>query len=392
MTLATTVLPAARASVRARLSALLAVVGVLASMLLAATLAAAPARANNPAGPHDPIGVLETVTANRGGSYTLSGWAADPDALTSNATVLVLVDGQRRGSVVTSVARPRIVNRHHTGATPGFETTVSPGSGLHSVCVAVANALKGMPVVLRCFTTPLGSSVSGNHDPQGAVTFTGASTNTMTVSGHVSDPDFSASRLAVVLYVDGSVTKTVDTRWGKTKDGTNVNHFSVSVPVSTGSHLGCIWVVNIGFGSNSFLGCNAADTRGRAGSGTLTTPAINNHVVTIAKRQIGKPYVYAASGPNSFDCSGLVVFSYARSGMSGIYHQSGVQFNNARLIPASRVRPGDLVFYHDNVGSVYHVGIYLSPNKTVAAIDEAEGVNYQSINWGSATYGSFTHS
>jgi len=41
---------------------------------------------------------------------------------------------------------------------------------------------------------------------------------------------------------------------------------------------------------------------------------------------------------------------------------------------------------------VYRVGIYLAPNSTVAAIDTAEGVNYQSINWGSATYGSFTHS
>jgi cell wall-associated NlpC family hydrolase len=115
-------------------------------------------------------------------------------------------------------------------------------------------------------------------------------------------------------------------------------------------------------------------------------------VVTIAKRQVGKPYVWAAAGPNAFDCSGLVLFSYARAGMPGIYHQSGVQFNKARLIPASRARPGDLVFYHDSVGSVYHVGIYLAPNSTVAAIDTAEGVNYQSINWGSATYGSFTHS
>jgi cell wall-associated NlpC family hydrolase len=54
--------------------------------------------------------------------------------------------------------------------------------------------------------------------------------------------------------------------------------------------------------------------------------------------------------------------------------------------------PGDLVFYHDTEGDVYHVGIYLSPGMTVAAIDTAEGVNYQKI-WdpSSATYGSFTH-
>ncbi len=385
-------LPTTLSLLRTRAGGLVAAVAVGVSMLAAATVAATAAHANNPAGPHDPIGVLETIVANHGGSYTLNGWAADPDELTTNATVLVLVDGQKRGSVVTSVARPRIVSRHHTGPTPGFTTTVSPGTGVHSVCVAVANALQGMPTVLRCFTTPLGSAVTGNHDPQGQVTFTGASSDTMTVSGHVGDPDFSASRLAVVLYVDGTAAKTVDTRWGKTKAGTMVNHFAITVPVSTGSHLGCVWVANIGFGSNSFLGCNAADTRGKAGTGAVTTPAMNKSVVTIAKRQIGKPYVWAAAGPKSFDCSGLVVFSYARSGMPGIYHQSGVQFNDARLIPASRAVPGDLVFYHDNLGNVYHVGIYLGPNNTVAAIDPAEGVNYQSIDWGSATYGSFTHS
>lgn len=381
-----------RASLGSRLGSLLLAVAVALSTVIAATLAAAPARADNPAGPHDPMGVLEHVVADVGGSYTLTGWAADPDALTSNATVFVLVDGHKRGSVVTNVARPRIIARRHTGPTPGFTATVTPGAGVHTVCAAVANIGPGIPTVLRCVTTPLGSPVVGDHDPQGQVTYAGTTASTMTVSGHVNDPDFAAGRLVVVLYVDGSSAKTVDTRWARTQNGTNVNQFSITVPVSAGSHLGCIWVVNVGFGSNSSLGCNAADTRGPAGTGAFTTPAINNQVVKIAKRQIGKPYVWAAAGPNAFDCSGLVVFSYGRAGMSGIYHQSGVQFNNARLIPASRARPGDLVFYHDNVGNVYHVGIYLSPNNTVAAIDPAEGVNYQSIDWGSATYGSFTHS
>jgi hypothetical protein len=47
---------------------------------------------------------------------------------------------------------------------------------------------------------------------------------------------------------------------------------------------------------------------------------------------------------------------------------------------------------HDDVGDVYHVGIYLSPGRTVAAIDESSGVDYQKI-WDPSivTYGSFTH-
>ena len=89
----------------------------------------------------------------------------------------------------------------------------------------------------------------------------------------------------------------------------------------------------------------------------------------MAKNHIGKPYVWAAAGPNTFDCSGLVVFSYAKAGITGLTTSPQVQFNAARLIPASRAVPGDLVFYHDSDGSVYHVGIYLAPGDTVAAID-----------------------
>src|SRR5690349_6536923 len=161
----------ARANLRSRLTSLLAALAVAVATLVAAAVTATPARANNPAGPHDPMGVLEHVVANRGGSYTVSGWAADPDALTSNDTVYVLVDGQKRASDFTNVARPRIVAKRHTGPTPGFEATVTPGSGVHSVCVAAASIGRGLPTVLKCVTTPLGAAVPGDHDPQGSVTY-----------------------------------------------------------------------------------------------------------------------------------------------------------------------------------------------------------------------------
>ena len=119
--------------------------------------------------------------------------------------------------------------------------------------------------------------------------------------------------------------------------------------------------------------------------------AILAKVAAEAKKHIGQPYVWGAVGPKKFDCSGLVVYSYKKFGFS-TPRISEDQSRAARLIPASHARPGDLVFYHDTQGDVYHVGIYLSPGKTVAAIDEAEGVNYQRI-WdpSSTTYGSFTH-
>lgn len=385
---------AARRARPARLSALLAAATTLLTMLVGALAIAAPAHATNPPGAHDPIGAVEKIVSNSDGSYTVVGWAADPDDLTGNVRVGNVVDGQRRMSVLTSIARPKIVKAHGTGPTPGFSLTVQPRSGVHTVCIAAYNKDAGLPTVLKCFVTPRSAAISDSrYSPTGSVSSTTATSSTMTVVGQAVDPDFRVRRLTVVLYVDGSPAETVTTQWVRNSDGTRSNRFAITVPVSTGAHLGCIWVVNVGFGSNSFLGCNDADTRGAPGTGTVREPATNKTVVTVAKRQIGKPYVWAAAGPKAFDCSGLVVYSYAKAGMTSIYHQSQVQFNDARAIPASRAVPGDLVFYHDNEGTVYHVGIYLSPGRTVAAIDPSEGVNYQTI-WdpSSATYGSFTHS
>ena len=380
-----------------RLRALLAVASVFAAALVGALLGAAPAHATNPPGPHDPIGAVSSVVANSDGSYTATGWAADPDDLGANVRVVNLVDGQRRLSKLTSQARPAIAKQYGTGPTPGFTLNVSPGTGTHTVCIAAYSIGRGLPTLLKCFASPSGAAINtAAYSPRGRVVSTSATSTptsaTMTVTGRAVDPDFLVRRVTAVLYVDGSAAQTVNSQWTTIADGSKRNRFTFTVPVSAGAHLGCVWIVNVGFGSNTFLGCTTADTRGTPATGPVTTPAVNAKVATIAQNQIGKPYVWAAAGPNSFDCSGLVLWSYAKAGMPGIYHQSQVQLNDAFAIPASRAVPGDLVFYHDQVGSVYHVGIYLSPGKTVAAIDTSQGVNNQTI-WdpSTATYGSFTH-
>jgi hypothetical protein len=266
--------------------------------------------------------------------------------------------------------------------------------------VIVQNVGAGYRTLLKCVATPLGTKLTAAqrtaHNPVGKVTGFAVSSTAMRVRGYATDPDWITRKLVVVLYVNGVSTATVLTR---TYQGTRpagvgkLSAFDIAVPVSRGAHLGCVWVVNVGVGNgNAFLGCNSGDTRGRAGSGTVTTPALNAKVVTEAKKHIGQPYVWGATGPKKFDCSGLVMYSYGKFGYP-TPRVSEDQFLAARMIPASRAVPGDLVFYHDSVGDVYHVGIYLSPGRTVAAIDEAEGVNYQTI-WdaSTATYGSFTHS
>lgn len=85
-----------------------------------------------------------------------------------------------------------------------------------------------------------------------------------------------------------------------------------------------------------------------------------SQVVKIAASKKGTPYVYGASGPNSFDCSGFTSWVYARAGKH-LPRTSSQQAAATRNIPASDRRPGDLVFFASG-GDVYHVGIYAGKN------------------------------
>ncbi len=79
---------------------------------------------------------------------------------------------------------------------------------------------------------------------------------------------------------------------------------------------------------------------------------------SVALHQIGDPYRYGARGPGSFDCSGLVQYSYARAGFRRVPRTSSAQARAARHIPRRKLRRGDLMFFR-NGGRVYHVGIFL---------------------------------
>lgn len=103
-------------------------------------------------------------------------------------------------------------------------------------------------------------------------------------------------------------------------------------------------------------------------------------VVDIALAQVGKGYVFATAGPNTFDCSGLVTYSYGQMGIS-ITHSSQAQYNivagKGHLVySTSYLSPGDLVFWgHGGSGSaIYHVGIYIGGGQYVHASSPGVGV------------------
>jgi cell wall-associated NlpC family hydrolase len=359
---------------------------------------AAPASANPP-GTGDPLGHLGKSVKAVAGGILVHGWAADPDALTSNLRVKAVVDGQTIAAHgVTDQPNAAVTKQHDTGPTPAFELTVPVAAGEHTVCIVAVNRGLGVNRVLKCLATPLGRKLTSAevaaHSPVGALTHARASARQVHVKGWTTDPDYVSRHTTAVLYIDSSPAVTVSTTTNPAPrpDGAGAaSAFDISAPVSSGSHMVCVWAVNVGFGANTFLGCDAVDTRGAPGTDPVHSTAATKKIVKVAKNHIGDKYVWGATGPNKFDCSGLVVFSYGKAGMTPP-RVSEDQFGAARVIPASRAVPGDLVFWHDSEGDVYHVGIYLAPGKTVAAIDPAEGVDYQQLwNPSIVSYGSFTH-
>lgn len=82
-----------------------------------------------------------------------------------------------------------------------------------------------------------------------------------------------------------------------------------------------------------------------------------------ACNQLGDPYVWAADGPDSWDCSGLTMKSWAAGGVS-LPHSSQLQAGYGTRVSASSVQPGDLVFFNSPIS---HVGLYLGDGLMVHA-------------------------
>ncbi|MEU8343071.1 Cell wall-associated hydrolase, NlpC family [Actinomadura meyerae] len=80
--------------------------------------------------------------------------------------------------------------------------------------------------------------------------------------------------------------------------------------------------------------------------------------------KLGSPYVWAAAGPSSFDCSGLVVWAYAQVGKPGLPHYTGDLYQLGTKVSRDQLRSGDLVYFG---GNLHHMGIYLSDGKYLHA-------------------------
>jgi cell wall-associated NlpC family hydrolase len=105
------------------------------------------------------------------------------------------------------------------------------------------------------------------------------------------------------------------------------------------------------------------------------TRAPRSEVVSIAKRYLGAPYRWGASGPNSFDCSGFTSFVYRQVGVS-LPRTSRSQYGAGERVPRGSLQPGDLVFF----GSpIHHVGIYIGGGQYIHAPRTGDVVKISSL-------------
>ncbi|MEE4541641.1 NlpC/P60 family protein [Streptomyces sp. V4-01] len=97
--------------------------------------------------------------------------------------------------------------------------------------------------------------------------------------------------------------------------------------------------------------------------------------VAAARQMLGAPYVWGATGPNAFDCSGLMLYAYRRAGVA-LPRTSQEQMNAGAHIPLDQVRPGDLVIYR---GDASHVAMYVGAGQVIHAPYPGARVRYDPI-------------
>lgn len=127
-----------------------------------------------------------------------------------------------------------------------------------------------------------------------------------------------------------------------------------------------------GSGSDTGAGSGSGSGSGDTDSGYATKAA---KVINFAEAQIGKPYVWGATGPDSYDCSGLTQDAWKAAGIT-LPRTTWDQVKVGTTVKTADAKPGDLVFFYDDIS---HVGIYIGDGKMIHAPKPGTNVRVESI-------------
>jgi cell wall-associated NlpC family hydrolase len=127
---------------------------------------------------------------------------------------------------------------------------------------------------------------------------------------------------------------------------------------------------------------------GLAGAGSVTSAAAPataiSTMLSAAMSRKGMPYVWGAEGPTSFDCSGLVQWSFAQAGIA-MPRVAADQALSGPAVPVSQLQPGDLLFYHTDPTApsyISHVAIYLGNGWMIQAPEPGQDVEVVPAGFG----------
>lgn len=136
------------------------------------------------------------------------------------------------------------------------------------------------------------------------------------------------------------------------------------------------------------INVNIDNTNSTKTSDTSTTPtktkgtdvqAKRDKVVNQAAKEIGKPYVWGATGPNSFDCSGLTQYTYRHAINKALPRTTYTQVHMGKRVSLSHLKKGDLLFWGPK-NAPYHVGIYAGHGTYIHAPQPGQNVRRQALS------------
>ncbi|WP_300561246.1 C40 family peptidase [Companilactobacillus sp.] len=191
-------------------------------------------------------------------------------------------------------------------------------------------------------------------------------------SAKVWDPNFAA------LKVTGDTPVYYDSSWGTATSQTLAAGTIVEVD-STVQSGNVIWYeISNGGWLPSTTTSTIATTRSTVSLNGKSKDEMIADVIKVAKQQLGKPYVWNAKGPNSFDCSGLMQYVFGIATGQNIGSWTVPQETAGTKVALSDLQPGDLLFWGPE-GASYHVALYLGNNQYLNALRPGTNVKIDSI-------------
>jgi cell wall-associated NlpC family hydrolase len=370
-----------------------------------------------------PFGAFDSFGYGAAG-LSVRGWTTDPDT-TAPIQLDVTVNGQSYGSGLANQYRPDVAAVYPAfGASHGYQLTVpvtlSPGN--YQFCVVGVNDAAGGNTILGCrMWTVLPSSppasmglatVSAAADAvQAQAVSTGAAPSSAFPSGASPAVRIAIATRALLQQATGRSTRPpavtglpafVAATPAKAADEQLVmgrtQNLGTYPAAKSGGRAGVAHALEV-FANDPLA------TAPSAGAGLIgAAPVLPPNGVTVqpnlppyptrytklraevavdaALSRLGDVYVYAASGPATFDCSGLTQWAYASAGI-GLDHFTGAQAAQGVRVAVSQLLPGDLVLFGSDL---HHVGMYIGAGYMLDAPETGAYVRADKISW----FGDFT--